>query len=616
MPSALLIGSSHGNLDVTASAEAFYTWLLGHGFADDRIRRLVGPQASRAAILAELRRLGDVEHGEEAVVVYYAGHGHLYRTEIGTDAAGFHAAHPMLVAADIDDSAGDILRSVFASELSRELRRIARRAANLTVILDCCHASGMVRLDDDVEGEDVGEQEGALHREACARIVERRLAATRDASPQLPTRPLSRLSERVVVLAASSAGGRAYPDPETGRMIFTDALLAALDRQPTWDAVLAAIRGRIHETWPNQQPAVFGPRYRRPFTLVEEPPGHDAYRVERVGERLVLMAGALHGIDADDRFDLIAFGGADDGGSPARPERVELDRTVLAGSDVSGPCYARRTRRGAAAGVSVRCADDSMRRALVAMSVAAGLRDGGSPDDVAAHLDVDGGSLRVRDCLGELVFVAPIDPLPERALLACLRRLDIWRAVTRRVHETRTEHPLARCYELRWGVARGPEILAPRGPLVIRPGERLAVSLANLDRGASELYAHVFRVRADREIEAWSAGTGAHFLAARQSLDAADLSSGTARSLRVGAPTGLPPGAYSEWTLVCVSRESFEADVMATPPAARGSSATRRGGERPRELDIVAFRYVLELGHRSANDPASRVPLFAGWPMS
>lgn len=600
---ALLIGSSHAGLHVEPSVDAMHTWLLRHGFDADEIECLTGVRATRDEILAGLRRLAEAEHGDAPVLVYYAGHGHLYRTEIGAD-AGEHAAYPLLVATDIDASADGTLRSVLGSELSRELQQIAVCARNLTVILDCCHASGMVRLDDDLGNDLVRANELALRVEASARIARSRGPVTRGAS----LGPPERLSERVVVVAASSSGGRAYPDPTTERMVFTDALLVALDRHVTWDAVLAETRARVQAVWAIQHPAVFGPRFRRPFTLEEHLPDGELYHVERRGEHVVLRAGALGNIHVRDQFELITFASTTYGPESVlgrvEPYSIQPDYTVVrappAVRALIQPCYARRVERGERPAVAVVGAEVGPRSELAGVLASARLRVAVDGGDVIARVEVRDGMLRVFDGLGELVHVAPADPLPVENLRRCLERLDRWSGVSRWIASDSFPRPLRRCYEVRWGRAGA---TPTSGELRVRPGEALALSLRNLDRGEPELYAQAFRIRADREIRAWNAETGAQFFAVRQGVAAGQQEEQGAHVFTLDMPPALPPGVYREWTLVAVSNEPFDDDLLETPLHARALATgfdrswglVTRGEEDARRLDIVAFPYSLEL---------------------
>ncbi len=600
MRRALVIGSGYAGLPVEPSVDSVYAWLLGHGFSADEIERLTGADATRDNIMAGLGRLADVDHGEAPVVVYYAGHGHLYRTDIGAGEVG-HAAYPLLVAIDIESSGNGVLRSILGSELSRALQRIARRARNLTVILDCCHASGMVRLDDDTDNDAGRTTENAVGGEASERVARPRSSVKRGASRGAP----ERLSEQVVVVAASSAGGRAYPHPVTERLVFTDALLAAMDRHATWDAVLAETRARVQEVWPIQYPAVFGPRYRRPLTLEEQLPDGELYRVERKGEEHVLMAGTLGDIHPGDRFELTTLASPNYGPASivgrVQPHKIHPDHTVvrIPIRPLPQPCYARRVERGRCHAVTLECSDAGLKGALTDLVIAAKLRVGEDGErDLAARLEVRDGMLHVFDGLGELVHLSPIDPLPADDLRRCLQRLDRWCGVSRWLLGDSSGQPIRRCYELRWGRADEGMSREP-GAVQVRPGDALTLALRNLDRGEPELYAHAFRVRADREVRAWNAGIGAQALAARERISAGPQGAKGTHAFTIDAPPALPPGVYREWTLVAVSNQTFDVDLIETPLHARALTTgfnrswgrKMRGAERM--FDIVAFPYII-----------------------
>ena len=604
MPRALLIGSSYGGLHVEPSVDSVYQWLRDRGFGEADIQRLTGARATRDEILAALAALADEDHGDAAVIVYYAGHGHLYRSEIGAGEGG-HAAYPLLVAIDIDTSTDGTLHSVLGSELSRALRSIARRARNLTVILDCCHASGMIRLDDE-DSEHVHTTELALGAEASARIAQRRATITRSATIVPPVR----LSEHVVVVAASSAGGRAYPHPSTERMVFTDALLAALDKHPTWDAVLAETRACVQEIWPLQVPAVFGPRFRRPLTLIEHLPPNDLYQVERRGEQTVLLTGPLADIHPGDEFELTTLAsstyGPDSILGRAGPYPVQPDPTVVRVCTnvriLPRPCYARRVERGRRRAIALECPDPGLRNELADLVVAANLRVDNDDPAPAARLALHDGMLRVSDCLGELVHLARAAPLPGDDLRRCLRRLDMWCGTSKWMLGDSSAQPLRRCYELRWGRANDSAGLAASA-LVVQPGASLALSLRNLDRGEPELYAQALRIRADREVRAWNPETGAHSIVARQCMPAGQQQEDGTRTFTLDAPLPLPPGRYREWTLVAVSNRPFDVHLLETPlnvralttGFSRSCGQTTRSDKDPRCFEILAMPYTLEL---------------------
>lgn len=593
---ALLIGSGYADLPVVTGVDAMFACLRGHGFDASDIQRISGEHATREAMLAGLDHLARDDPGDAPVVFYYAGHGHLYRTEIGAGGEG-HAAHPLLVAIDLDTSQGGALHGVLGSELSRSLQAVARRARNLTVILDCCHASAMVRLDDDLEDPDIYAQERDLQIEASARISKRRGPVCRGGH----VGPRERLSERVVVLAASSAGGRMYPHPVTKRLVFTDALIAALAQFTTWDEVLADVRAEVQAVWPTQHPAVFGPRFRQPFALVEHLPEGELFRVEQRGAQTVLLAGKLAGIHPEDELEVLTCATT----SPdresvlgvVRPWSIQPEHTVLrpAGATrIPQPCYARRIRRGERPVVAIACDDADLARTLTRIAGHAGFDV--AEDESTATIELSNGTVRVRDCLGELVHVVDVRDLEDDELRRCLRRLDVWRGTARWLRGDSSGRPLKHCYSLRWGSP------GSTGPVLVRPGDALTLELHNLDHGAPSLYSHAFRVRADREVRGWRAETGAQHLAAHQHLGAGPRRASDPRAFILDAPPALPPGLYREWTLVVVSNAPFDIDPFETPVDARALSSAfgsmqrqiMRGEDHERLIDIVAFPYTLD----------------------
>lgn len=599
---ALLIGSGYAGLPVDASVDAIYQWLRQHDFADAEIEKWTGPHATRDAMLAGLERLADQDPGDAPVVFYYAGHGHLYRTEIGAGGES-HIAVPLLVAIDLDASSDGLLRSVLGSELSRALQKVARRARNLTVLLDCCHATGIVRLDDDLEDAESHNFEQRIHAEASARITARHAPVFR----VLDLAPPQRLSERAVVVAASSAGGRAHQHPVTGRLVFTDALLAALDERTTWDAVLADVRARVQAIAPTQYPSVFGPRFRRPLALDERLPDGELYRVEQRGESVVLLAGSLAGIHAQDEFELLTFASTTYGpGSvvgTVRPYAIQSERTVLRAPGavrVSQPCYARRIRRGDRPTLTIVDVEPDLDATIARIAGHAGYNRTTGPADV--RLEVHAGLLYVRDCLDEVVHAVPVDRLAPDGLRRCLHRLDAWRGTWRWLRSDSSGQPLRRCYSLRWGLMGEGGIQPLGGPLVLRPGDALALEVHNLDRGAPDLYVQAFRVCADREIRAWTPEIGAHNLAPHQRAHGGSLR-GERHLVSVDAPLGLLPGPAREWTLVATSNLPFDIDPFETPIHARALATgfahdwgpNIRGLDDDRRFDIVAFPYTLEL---------------------
>lgn len=573
-PRALLIGSGYGGLPVDASVARVAAWLHSAGFTPDEILTLTEARATRDEILGALASLAAHAHDDRPVVIYYAGHGYLYRT--GGDADGFnHTTTPLIVPVGLRRTAAGIHYGVLGSELTTALQHIAARTTNLTVILDCCHASAMLHLD--------SEQPPAP-------------------PPIAPLAP--RLGTRTVVLTASSAGGRAYVHPATDRLIFTDALLNALARAPTWDAALAEARGIVQTTFPAQQPGLFGPRFRRPLTLDEQLPDGELFHVELTDEdSLMLRTGAARDLDLADEFDLLDLAtttyGPADILATARPTALRPDRCRLLTDTTPAPrrnCYARRSRRGLGLTIDLDALDDpQLRRTITdllpALHLAAHIPDAPTRP-LAGRLERVGDTLNVRDPAGQLIHTDTLGALNIEALRRSLHRLDRWRALSRWLRADSSARPLRRYYGLEWSPLRPQPTTAT--PLRLRPDDRLVVTLHNLDRGEANLYIQALRVCPDRSVFAWSGA--AESVAARQQHTL---------QLPLDDPNdGLPPGDYQEWTFVAVANHDFAIADLITPQNMltpldflTGRHLTHRGegavaAERE-AIELIAFPYLL-----------------------
>lgn len=100
------------------------------GYPPDQVCLLTDAQATREAILEELRILASLARAGSTVLVYFAGHGGL----------GGGGAWLLPVAAEAE---GDALArtAIVGEELAAALAAIP--AARLMVIFDCCHAGGL-----------------------------------------------------------------------------------------------------------------------------------------------------------------------------------------------------------------------------------------------------------------------------------------------------------------------------------------------------------------------------------------------------------------------------------------------------------------------------------------
>lgn len=102
---------------------------LRAGYPRHQVRSLIDEEATRSAVLAELRRLADEAGPQDTVVIYFSGHGG--RPSAEPDAPGY------LLAFDADPN--DLpCTAIAAEELTAAFRAIT--AARLVVAIDACHA--------------------------------------------------------------------------------------------------------------------------------------------------------------------------------------------------------------------------------------------------------------------------------------------------------------------------------------------------------------------------------------------------------------------------------------------------------------------------------------------
>lgn len=299
---ALLLGSATGALrGVSNDVDAMTRWLVDQGLDLD-IRQ--GPDATRAGMLEGLARLTRDTRPGEAAVVYYSGHGGF--VAVPPRVRGFGGsiaprAFQYLVPTDHDKQAA--FRGIFRAELSVAMRALAERTSNITVILDCCHSTDMVR-DDDLELKSVVEpwSEGLAAHVAW-------LAAQGYDLERLP----ALRNTSMVLVAACPATRKAYehtrPSDGTRRGVLTDKLLEVAGHvlDPTrvsWESVLRRVVGRIEQTRVRQRPQVSGPAFRGLFSERTHPMlGSLALHAE--GQRWCLGGGSAAGVMAGDRYRVV-----------------------------------------------------------------------------------------------------------------------------------------------------------------------------------------------------------------------------------------------------------------------------------------------------------------------
>lgn len=601
---ALLLGCSWGTLyGVHNSLAVLRASLVRRGFtiADERC----GLDVGRSAVLTALDVF--IEHTQpgDAVAIVFVGHGGRFDHEAAGTVDATSGGEPpgpaefsALLPTDTRRSTAEDCRAITSHELLAALRALVARTTNVTIILDCCHAAGLV-LDPEITSELFGRTwEPVARAQIGGTLASRRSSATHP-HPELGA---------VVRIVASSALERAYEEPygDGGKVgSFSRALAEVLDatagRDHSWVDVADAVHARVQAVHPAQWTGLEGPRDRVPFTLQQRPRARDCHSVHqdppdeyRRPGAIFMSAGWLHGVARGDRFavqtlgvdgwpgELVAHALAEDIDASRTRLRLELNGRVA----LPGPAQAVRVAAAQPLTATCTLAHDDRWPALYAAAAAAGvtLRRDASPGLTRgdahglrrsaadlAHVDLDDHHLRVCDPDGTPRGVfALADP---RAALTGLTRLLARMAAWRSLYTALLERPWSpRPDELtlrgvRLGTAEAVDLTAA----VARPGDAWALQIQHAGELAARLHCAVFRVTADREIVHLTA-EHAHGLPLTLGppLEIGQPLAGDRRGVRFD---GAVPG--DEWLLVIVDRTPLQLHGMATAQLVRRGPVTR-----------------------------------------
>lgn len=576
---ALLIGAPLGPLKrVDECLADMVAWLCEQGF---EVHERGEPTA--AGIRLHMEALIEAARSGDSVLVYYAGHGSPVMAEISDHELPLVVQLPM----DLDEAfeviTGDEwlgwMRSL-ANEVGADTKK--PDAGVVTVILECCHSSGLF------------DEWPAGTRER----VTQRLAA------KVRAKPVYRDVDALPSVVRVFASGR---DDRARVGALTKALLELFRKhpgEPWW-----ALMDRVHAGWtiPNQTPGVAGRAECVPLSLdrVPRPDGllpvvwtHDAWQVP---------LGPATGWQANQRVGLTpSLGLPAQARALVEPGAARL-RVVEPGAGWSGNGFAwarpEPARSRAIVGVSgVEPQRGEVQRrlsSLVSKALALPESSMSGPEEHDVRFRVRADGVDVIDRVGEVVACTSLDA--DELWVAWIDRLvslERWLAVT----EQGTWRP--RGLALRWGEGvDGERSPWPEGPREIEAGVSIWLEVT-VD--PSELaFATVFRVRADRAVEELTA-----FVPGGMPLSGpypvATLGTRT-RTLELAWPDGLAGGPRTEWLVVILSQQPIPLSALARravgepKPKRRMRGGTLAGmGDGGRELAMVVREYrLLEPGARA-----------------
>jgi len=484
---ALLIGAqTYGLTGVLNDVRAMGQALEPHGF---QVAALVTPHATRGEILDAYEKLIVDAHDDDAIVIYYSGHGGRLQSMDDRDLQ-------FVVPDDYGDSGEDDFRGITGVELSVLLARLTSVAPNTTVILDCCHAAHMSRQ----PNRRVRSLLRPVHLHLGYDFVEHHLEKLARAGLAVQLRSLvsNPHAVRVVACAPSESAWEGSNRDGVEMGLFTDALSRALREahglRLNWSTLVDAVRRHVQECTPAQRPEAEGPSERELFELTTLEP-LDTLPVAAIEPGLVQLLGApLLGVEVGDEFAIMpgrAVNSQD--GPPIGTATVHqllptaaLAQLRLEASAPEVPADARAHRtRAAAPTLAVRLPEDHPVTAelVEAMALRPLLRRadpetaGNGTVEVACNPD---GSLVVRDDGGPLHPPYPATAWGVGAVVANLQRIAQAAALRRLAGDP--ARPLDHHLVVEWGTVRDghEQLLPPSGALLFsNAAERVFFRMRN-----------------------------------------------------------------------------------------------------------------------------------------
>ncbi|GAA1738384.1 hypothetical protein GCM10009681_06420 [Luedemannella helvata] len=496
----MLIGAQTGGLtgvvnDVDAMDGALSQW----GF---EVARCEGDQASRAGILDAYEGLIADAGADDAVFVYYSGHGGYCRPPDYERAIWPRAALQFIVPSDYAASTEGDFRGITSIELSVLLGRLTQKTRNVTVTLDCCHAALMSR--------DSNLRVRAQTRPASYEMVADHLESLRARGARFDRwSPTGNQNAVRVVACAPDQAAYEYANRDGVQMgILTESLTMALAEARalpvTWSTVVEQVRDRVLLFVPTQRPEAEGPSRRLLFDTVEADPIGTLPAVSGADGRVCLKGGPLLGVRVGDEFTIMPADSVEPQETtrigdvtidrvdalaaygPLRPSRNVRSASVPLGARahptrLSAPSLAVRIPV-AGAGVA------ELRQAIV-QSTHVRLAETGEPCPIEVRADPAG--LIIVDAVGPLTTPEQPDAAGISSVLTNLRRLA-QAELMRRLSDD-PQHALAAPVTIEFGVVNNGEFepLEQSGAIV-STGQRICLRVRN--EGTETVYLSVLDV--------------------------------------------------------------------------------------------------------------------------
>lgn len=562
---ALLIGSAvHldgvGN-DLTAMRTALERW-------DFTTTRCEDENASRAGILDEYERFIGNARRDDALVVYYSGHGgYAHDPDLGYGTPG-PGTLQFIVPTDFEETTEDDFRGITAPELSVLLARLTERTDNVTVVLDCCHSGHMSRAPGKVR---------AYPKPVPAHVVSAHLATLRREGLALDLWKPPGNPHAVRIVACAPEEQACEGDNVDGLPMgyLTDALTRTLGElhhsglNASWATLVDRLRHRVNQVWTGQRPEIEGPARRILFDTREiDPLG--ALPVTEVSGGVRIAGAALLGARPGDRFVVMP----DDSPEPdddrkigeVTADRVDAQAAYgVLGVPVPPGARAHLIHTGLPP-LLVRTDDPELTTAIDAVPLL------GTATDDRAHVRLETGEdgYTIHDTEGPLH--SPRSTVTD--VLADLKRVARARALKSLVEPVNLA--LAEPVSIRFQrVSDGTTTALPRSGATIHSGQFVCVEVRNESKTAP-IYVSLLDIGVSSRIASLypASPSGLRLDPGVAYVFGSDDYTNALPGMEVTWPETVPPGAPREETyVVLVSSEPTDTRVLEQPSIARGKGS-------------------------------------------
>jgi hypothetical protein len=573
-----------------------------------------GPAATRAGILQAYDGLTARAGAEDAIVIYYIGHGGLTTNQTYTPDADLPRYVQNICPTDFAQTTDDDFRGISSFEFSLQLAALTRKTKNVTVILECCFSAQLARGDEPAGAARVWPKLTRV-------VLTRHLQALRERAREFDKLALTGNPDAVRIAAAGqtdSAYQLALPSagelraigldlPEGGWIGGMTLRLAEILAQigttrVSWRSIAAELRARLTV----QRPEIEGPISRVPFSL--ETVDAVMFPVRSEPGTAIVEAGRLLGVSVGDVYGVM----------PAGSTRIDPDKLIepLTIDEVSATeSRARRIERhDGARELPVNAVAIAMSLALERLAVRVVASDLVRPEievalessgrvraatpedrDVLAELRVQGTELELHDAQGPL-FAPARYPDRLRDAVADLENLATERRL-RALSEDEGLAPADVSVELLLvGNGGGYRTLADHGE-ALGLGDRIALRLVN--RGARPVFANVFNIGLRRRIALLSAHAASGLkLPPSTPVYVGDTLAGQLVGFALSWPQGMPRDQPRlDTTMVMITAEPTDLSVLVsgehlgqpkaitTPATPLGALLDQLATGRPRNLD-------------------------------